>query len=242
MLNDGTNNIPENTIVVISEFPEKTNVVLKSFKKQIKRDWFSSHFYNCLPLNIANTYGFYIVSQYDLKAIWNGGNEIDDVALDYGVEKEQLKYMSPPIYSHFGNGILTINPGFMLRTPPNVNLMTINPPNIVLPNITVMSGVVETDNLRYPFTFNLKIQTPNVEVFIKKGTPLAGFIPIPRYYVDKYELIEADKLFSSDLINIEIQASKDQGNYRKSSSTLNKLYLKGFDIYNNKFKDHQRKG
>lgn len=242
MLNNGTNDIPENTIVVISEFPEKTNVILKSFKKQTKRDWFSSHFYNCLPLNIANTYGFYIVSQYDLKAIWNGGKEINDTTLDYGVEKEQLKNMFPPIYSHFGNGILTINPGFMLRTPPNVNLMTINPPNIVLPNITVMSGVVETDNLRYPFTFNLKIQTPNVEVFIKKGTPLAGFIPIPRYYVDNYELVEANKLFSTDLIDVEVKASKDQGNYRKSSSTLNKFYLKGFDVYNNKFKDHQRKG
>jgi hypothetical protein len=123
--------------------------------------------------------------------------------------------------------------------------MTINPPNFIIPNITVMTGVVETDNLRRNFTFNLKIQIPDIEVNIPAGIPLAAFIPIPRYYADSFELKMADELFSKEVVEEEVTAENDAIIKRETVELLTKNqvgkdYLKGNDVYGNPFPDHQR--
>jgi hypothetical protein len=122
--------------------------------------------------------------------------------------------------------------------------MTINPPNHVLPNITVMTGVIETDNLRRNFTFNLKIQMPGIRTFFPAGTPLAGFIPIPRYYADSFEIKDAEEIFNEEIFIEEMQATLDIGTYRDQVEVdykhkVGKLYFKGIDVYGNKFPDHQ---
>jgi hypothetical protein len=248
MINDGINDVPDNTIVVFLDnlnngvTKETVDDILKKSEK--KRDWFTPHFYRCLPLTIGNQYGFTISSQFDIRAIWLGGDSSQDVGFAF-LEGDTDTKKSPSVASHFGSGIITVNPPFVLRTPPGVNLMTINPPNVVLPNITVMTGVVEADNIRRNFTFNLKIQKPNVEVFIPKGTPLAAFIPIPRYYGDGFELKFADEIFSEDLIYEESQAILDADIKREeleipSKHGVGRDYFLGKDVYQNKFKDHQK--
>ena len=203
MINDGINNVPENTIVV---FQDNENFDLNTVdtiisKSPKKRDWFSPHFYRCLPLAIGNKYGFVIKSQYDISFIWDGSDSKDGVTVR-GPEAtpEEIQKRFPNIHSHFGNGVITINPPFALRTPPGVSLMTINPPNFVIPNITVMTGVVETDNLRRNFTFNLKVQIPNIEVVIPAGYPLAAIIPVPRYFCDSFELKLDSDVFPKNII------------------------------------------
>jgi hypothetical protein len=191
MINQG-NNVPDKTIAVFtsSEYPENSqkqrifNLINKSPKK---RDWFTPHFYRCLPLTIGNTYGFIIHSEFAFSILWNGGLNLEDTHIK-SMDPKLLEGSYPNVSSHFGSGIITINPPFFLRTPPGVNLMTINPPNFVIPNITVMTGVVETDNLRRNFTFNLKLQIPNIEVTFPAGSHLSTFIPIPRYFVDSFEV------------------------------------------------------
>ena len=123
--------------------------------------------------------------------------------------------------------------------------MTINPPNHVIPNITPMTGVVETDNLRRNFTFNLKVQIPDIKVYVPAGSPIAGFIPIPRYYSDQFELKFADELFDQNIIDEEINADKAASEYRKNveptlKSGVSKHYLMGQDVFGNKFEDHQK--
>jgi hypothetical protein len=251
MINDGINNVPDKTIAIFTA-PETKNenltqerilgIIKKSDKK---RDWFNPHFYRCLPLTIGNQYGFTISLEFDIAFEWNGGDQPEDVILyvyDGGSTLDDLKY--PNITTHFGSGILTINTPFFLRTPPGVNLMTINPPNLVVPNVTVMTGVIETDNLRRNFTFNLKTQMPDIRVFIPAGQPLAAFIPIPRYYSDKFNLDFAENIFSKEIIEEELMADTDAGKYRKEvepnlKDHVGKHYMLGKDVYGNKFKDHQ---
>jgi hypothetical protein len=252
MINDGINNVPDKTIAVflspLNPNPEFTyERVLGMVKKpDKKRDWFTSSFYRCLPLTIGNQYGFTISSEYDISFEWNGGDRPEDLKIYFNEElseTDNVKY--PNISTHFGYGIVTINPAFLLRTPPDVNLMTINPPNYIIPNVTPMTGVVETDNLRQNFTFNLKVQIPNIMVHIPAGNPLAAFIPIPRYYCDKFTLESAENLFSKEIIDEEIQASIDAGKYRKNIEPtlkhgVGKHYMQGKDVYGNFFKDHQK--
>lgn len=249
MINDGINDVPDKTISIFIS-PEKPNILLTKErvsnlvkKPPKKREWFNSHFYRCLPLTIGNQYGFIITSEFDFGFRWNGGQNPEDLKIFIGEHIDEN--LSPNITSHFGSGIITINTPFFLRTAPGVNLMTINPPNYFIPNITVMTGVVEADNLRRNFTFNLKVQIPEIQVDIPAGTPLAGFIPVPRYYCDDFKLEFADDIFSRDIIEEELKADIDSGTYRKNieptlKNGVGQHHLKGIDIYGNKFKDHQK--
>jgi hypothetical protein len=247
MINDGVNNVPDKTIAIFyNALDNDVNLAAKEIVKKStkKRDWFTPHFYRCLPLTIGNQYGFTISSGFDFAVEWDGGNHVDSIKFFTDIDAEKLERLYPRVESHFGHGILTINPPFTLRTPPGVNLMTINPPNHILPNITVMTGVVETDNLRRNFTFNLKIQMPGVRTFFPAGTPLAGFIPIPRYYADSFEIKDAEDIFDEETYVGEMQAILDVSTYREEvekdyKHSVGKLYFKGIDVYGNKFPDHQ---
>jgi hypothetical protein len=249
MINDGINDVPDKTIAIFTS-PQTYNKelsqerILGMIKKpDKKRDWFSPIFYRCLPLTIGNQYGFTISSEFDIEFEWTGQDSNEDTRIWINNELEHPFY--PRIESHFGNGIITINPPYFFRTPPGVNLMTINPPNYVIPNVTVMTGVVETDNLRRNFTFNLKIQMPNIRTTIPAGFPLAAFIPIPRYYCDEFNLDFAENIFSKELVDEEIKADSDSSKYRVEveptlKNSVGKHYMQGKDVYGNMFKDHQR--
>ena len=106
------------------------------------------------------------------------------------------------VSSDFGHGIFTMTFPLILKTPPNVNLMTIAPPNYPWPGISPMSGVVETDNLSFTFTLNFKIDLPNTLIKIEKDYPIMGIIPIPRYYCDSFELVNAYDILNENDINI----------------------------------------
>ena len=252
MINDGINDVPDKTIAIftnpkVSDYNLTQKRILGMVKKpDKKRNWFSPHFYKCLPLAIGNQYGFTVSSEFDIGFEWNGGDRTEDLKIYTNEElnqTENIKY--PNVSSHFGHGIMTINTAFFFRTPPGVNLMTINPPNHVIPNITVMTGVVETDNLRRNFTFNLKAQMPHIQVNIPAGYPLAAFIPIPRYYCDKFNLDFAENLFSKEIIDEELKADKAASEYREKveptlKNSVGKHYMQGKDVYGNLFKDHQK--
>ena len=248
MINQGIN-VPDKTIAVFV-LNKYTQILTKDRLNNLievpskKREWFNSHFYRCLPLTIGNTYGFVIKSEFEFSAVWNGGEKREDTNIKFKDNVQLLSTRFPNISTHFGSGIVTIDTPFFLKTPPGVNLMTINPPNYILPNITVMTGVVEADNLRRNFTFNLKLQIPNIEVVFPVGTPLAAFIPIPRYFADSFELKMADEIFSSEVIQEELDAEIHAGEKRRNVEPKNKNgvgrdYLKGLDSYGNPFPDHQ---
>lgn len=252
MINQG-NNVPEKTIAVFntlidySFYDNKTENRLSNLieKPSKKRNWFTPHFYRCLPLLIGNQYGFIIKSEFDFTFIWDGGESKDAVKFWFNEPQEEVNKKLPRIDTHFGSGIITINPPFILRTPPGINLMTINPPNYVIPNITVMTGVVETDNVRRNFTFNLKIQMPGIPVNVTAGAPLAAFIPIPRYYADSFQLKYAEDIFDEKTLLEEYQADVDTEIFRKEIEPtlpygVGRTYFKGEDVYENKFPDHQK--
>lgn len=245
MINQG-NDVPDKTVAVfykknLNMNEERLNKML--FKPDKKREWFHPNFYKCLPLTVANTYGFLIAAEYDFVVHWNGGDNVNDLQVHIPNE-EAARFGHPDVVSNFGGGIITINTPFFIRTPPGVNIMTINPPNYILPLSTVMSGVVETDNLRKNFTFNIKIQVPDAEITFPAGHPLGAFIPIPRYYGDQFELKLAEDIFDPETVEEEIQACQDaddkrDANREKNPPEFDRDYMRGIDTYGNEFPDHQ---
>ena len=243
--------VPDNTIaVIVSPLLENSKSVEKRVlnlihKPKKTRDWFKPHFYRCLPLTIGNQYGFVVTNEFDFSFTWNGESDTSAITFDFYEEIETLSKKLFMVKSEFGDGIITISPPITLKTPKGVNLITINPPNHIIPNVTVLTGVVETDNLNNPFTFNLKIQIPNLKVFIPAGTPLAGFIPIPRYYADSFSLKLAEEIFDEETMQRNLQSLVDTVTHRREvegslPNNIGRLYLKGEDVYGNQFPDHQK--
>lgn len=231
--------VPENEIWVIPEFDGAERIFADLFeplKGRMKRDWFVKHAYFCLPLTIANQYGFIVRSLFDVVARWTGGARPEDTTV-HCIAPENL-CGAQLVSSHFGTGIVTIQNRWTYRTPPGVNLITIAPPNFILDGILHMMGVVETDNLRRDFTFNLKITRPNSDVFIPKGAPIGCILPYPRHYVDRFRatVVEDRAILDSERRTMAhfAKARGVQGYFPEG------LYMRGRDVYGNPFPDHQR--
>jgi hypothetical protein len=247
MINSGVN-VPDKHIAI---FPKNiySNSNIEDVKKiiekpSVKRPWFTPDFYRCLPLTIANQYGFFIKPTFDFEVTWNGGNETSDMQFSFDEESAKKNVENPVVLSHFGSGILTIGLPFILRTPPGVNLMTISPPNVLINNMTVMSGVIETDNLRRDFSINIKLHHPGTYTFNTHNV-LATVIPIPRYFADSFNLELAENIFEEDVILEEIQANIDTLSHRENveinlKDSVGRLYFSGKDVYGNMFPDHQK--
>tara|TARA_B100000214_G_scaffold5112_1_gene3815 strand:+ start:8251 stop:9594 length:1344 start_codon:yes stop_codon:yes gene_type:complete len=235
--------VPAGHIAVLTEHPDHHKTlpdILHSFKGNVKRDWFVKHAYHCLPLVIGNQYGIGIRSMSEFRATWNGGPKQNDVVVEF----EDKMHEHQKIEAHFGMGTVTIQNRFNFMTPPGVNLMTINPPNHWIDGVQHMTGVIETDNLRRDFTFNLKLTRPGHTVHVKKGEFIGCVIPIPRYFVDSFEWKVAEELFRTEDVWKGRKAKSDFGLERRfedpDKPNRNGLrYRKGVDIYGNEFPDHQ---
>jgi hypothetical protein len=237
--------IPDNTIVIFTNeekylTQEQTKALIRRPSK--KRDWFTPHFYRCLPLSIANLYGFEVLAPISFNAIWDGTDNNDAITFTFFESNESLHKNHPLVRSHFGHGILTFEPPWQFRTPKGINLITLNPPNHIINNITVMTGVIETDNLARDFTFNLKIQEPNRIVHIEKGQPIVNLLPIPRYFQDNFQLKFAEDILTEEEIMSELQHWEDSYIARQEQYKNNKPgmhYMSGLNIYEEPFDDHQ---
>lgn len=243
--------IPECTIAAISyeqrwQKQEYIDRVFESLKGKPRRDWFVTHAYHCLPLVIGNQYGFVVKSLYDFEVNWNGGDKMNDVQVNMITPEEEYKstYNLQSINPHFGMGTFTVQMPYQLRTPEGVNLMTMNPPNAFKDGIYHMTGVVETDNLRRDFTYNLRITRENYTIRFNKGDYIGCIIPYPRHFIDKYEILESTKVISQEECETERECAREFGRERsqidiKKRNNNGKRYWHGEDVYGNKFKDHQ---
>jgi hypothetical protein len=151
----------------------------------LERDWMNASrerfAYRCLPLNIANSHGWEILSPGSFKAVWNGRDEVEAIKI-YPKAGEAITAMS-----HFGHGVLTFSATCLFRTPPGYDLWVQGPVNCVKDAIAPLSGVIETDWAPYTFTMNWKFTRPGAVIAFEKGEPFCHFFPIRRGEVESFE-------------------------------------------------------
>jgi hypothetical protein len=236
--------VPDNTIAAVpyDEFYRgRQEEVYLNLRGRNKRDWFSRHAYLCLPLVIGNQYGFAMRSLWRATLLWNGGPDPADTTVTIHNTEDGPRHGSlQTMVSNFGLGIVTVQAAFALRTPPGINLMTLQPPNFFIDGLQNMTGVVETDNLRRDFTFNLKLTRANFPVEIRIGDVIAGVVPIPRGFVENFEMVDGCQMFSSEQIAEEQQVARDFGRERIERDPLRpdgvgRRYHKGEDVHGNSF-------
>ena len=244
--------VPEKTLVAIpikpdnglKDFDMNLSTFLRPLNTDHKRDWFSPHFYHCLPLSIGNMQGFAFSLPFDLEVIWNGNNNREDIYINAFNLNQDLEGMNHVhVRSEFGHGIFTVHMPILLKTSPGVNLMTIAPPNFPTPGITPMTGVIETDNLRFTFTLNFKVDVPNIQIIIKKDYPIMCLLPIPRRFSDSFQLVNGYDIMDKDWMEEERDIAHEHGILRNNNNYIIKdgtkykpdaIYYKGKDVRGNK--------
>jgi uncharacterized protein DUF6065 len=138
----------------------------------VERDWMeatSQRFaYRCLPLNIANAYGWEVLCNASFLAMWTGGSGIDAIVI------EPEPGTIAPAVSHFGHGILTFHLPCLFRTEPGAELMVQGPINRPKDGIAALSGIIETDWSPYSFTMNWIFTRPDTPVpASRRASPIA---------------------------------------------------------------------
>jgi hypothetical protein len=148
-----------------------------------KRPWMddavNKNPYRCLPLSMANSFGWEILSEAHFTAEWDGNNAPSGVKI-----KHHDGYGTPS--SHFGEGTLTWHAGWLFQMEYPYGLYVTGAPNTPVPNVIPLSGVVEAHWLRYSFTLNWRFTQPG-SFEVKIGDPIALIFPIDLTVFDNTE-------------------------------------------------------
>jgi hypothetical protein len=151
----------------------------------VDRDWMDNtgerFAYRCLPLSIANAYGWEILCGAGFTAIWDGGRAIN------GVTVTTDEGNAAPALGHFGFGVLTFHVPCLFRTEEGVDLMVSGPINRPKDAIAPLTGLIETDWSPYGFTMNWQFTRPRAPVRFEKGEPFCHIVPVRRGEIESIE-------------------------------------------------------
>ena len=212
-----------NDLITIYRF-DKDNPLFEVSPLKVKRTWMSESknqfAYRCLPLNIANQYGWAVLSPCNFTISWQSGTDSGDISIEIDGPPE----MQRKIMSYFGESIFTLHPDFLIRTPKGYSTYIRGIPNGQKAGIVPLDAIVETDWLPFPFTYNFKLTHPGKYCF-KKGEPLFSFFPVQRSTVEKFDIREASIKEDTELF----QGFESYRDYRKQQENGNysNFYRKG---------------
>lgn len=138
--------------------------------------------YRCLPMVIANQWGWVIQTQHRVRAVWDGSASASGLVVTTSEGAPTIAASS-----HFGGGILTFHIGFLIRTPPGYNLHVRGPVNLPKDGISALEGVIESDWADSTFTMNWKMTRTNHPVVFEPGEPIAMISPVKRGELEQFE-------------------------------------------------------
>jgi hypothetical protein len=243
-INDPGYEVPDNKILVIPHHIDSLTYfdeIIESLAGSVKREWMNPHAYYCLPLTVGNQYGFIIKSVRDFDIVWDGSR--GNAEITFLNEDNSHKQI---IKTGFGDGIITIQNMFALKTPVGINIMTIQPPNHFIPGCFALTGIIECDNIRRDFTFNFKVTVPNIKIEVRKGDPIGAFIPIQRYFVDKFKVESALDYFNRETVANDINESSNLSTERNTvdkekNHMSGRRYFSGTHTDGSTYLDHQKR-
>ncbi len=165
------------------------------------------HPYRCLPLMMANTTGWELLSPCAFTASWTGGPRLEDVRLD---ADDGFPALDRVVTSHFARGVVTFHTGYLFRTEPSWDLWCGGAPNHLKDGLQPLSAIVETDWLPFPFTMNWRFTRPGLVSF-EKDEPFCFIMPVPHASVDQFEPV-VKKLADEPALQAEYEAWRESRN------------------------------
>jgi hypothetical protein len=152
----------------------------------VERSWMDrtpqDYAYRCLPLNIANAHGWFILNPVPFVAEWDGWFGLEALAV-------RPACAGAPILasSHFGSGVLTFHVNALFRTEPGYDLLVTGPLNQPKDAIQPLTGIVETDWASFTFTMNWKFTRAQTPISFEADEPFCMIFPIKRRLIETVE-------------------------------------------------------
>ncbi|WP_152052717.1 DUF6065 family protein [Tautonia marina] len=190
-----------------------------------RRSWMDGHphAYHCLPLVVANQWGWQIHCPVDVRIVWDGSPELAGLVVEVDPEYQVT------VKSQFGQGIVTFSPPWMFRTPPGWDLWAKGPVNAWKANCVPLEGIIETWWLPYTFTFNWKLVEPG-EVTFAKGEAIGQILPVPHQTFAEARAIEEPLSVEPELM-AQMASWRDERQRRAGQRHQNHLmYRKAQDV------------
>jgi hypothetical protein len=179
--------------------------------------------YQCLPLVMANQWGWQVLCPTDVRATWNGSADPSGVRVEVPPQYEVA------IKSQFGAGIVTFSPPWLFRTPPGWDLYAKGPGNRWKTNCVPLEGVIETWWLNYTFTLNWKIVEPGTVTFAR-GESLGQIMPVPHNTFQDASAVEAPIMTEPKAAEELIRWRQKRRDLIGQPVTQHKLYRKAEGI------------
>ena len=239
-------------MLLMSAFPTSKEImqIVPAWPKRSWMDSTPSAFANrCLPLLMANQWGWFIVNDCRIEVLWNGGQNARDLHIRYSSRSKDVNTdpVSFRAVSHFGNGILTWKIPYLFTTPHGWNLYVRGPANWCKDGVAPLDGVVETDCSSAPFTMNVKITRADTWIVFEEGEPICMTFPMQRRSISRFnpEIRPLADNPSLEQQYREWEKSRDEFN-RKLNGTGpgtegQRHYFKGMSVLGRIFQDHQTK-
>jgi hypothetical protein len=213
--------------------------VPKLVPARVQRNWMDEftdrHIYRCLPLVIANSFGWDMLCPVPIEIEWNGGPATADVSVRALKALPGGRPVEHFCKSHFSRGIVTFHTDYIFRTEPGWALMASGPFNSAKDNIVPLTGVVETDWLPYTFTMNWKLMRPGRALF-EEDEPFCTIVPVQvqpivdcqpaiRWLGDNQELYRRHEQFRA--ARDEFKAKKEAGDSQVRDQAWQRHYFVG---------------
>ena len=198
-------------------------------------DYATRHPYRCLPLNIANAHGWFVLNPIPIEVEWDGGDDVTALrvkGLKPFADGRPLDYFCR---SNFGHGIVTFHTDYLFRTEPGWDILATGPFNMPKDGCAPLTGIIESDWLPYPFTMNWKLTRPG-RVRFEEDEPYCLVYPMPKQSLDETQP-EILRLSDDSELMREQQAFRDArdslrerqraGDPAALSETWQKFYFTG---------------
>lgn len=175
--NNGMANVSEPGLTCYAMHRFAPKIVAARHDRQWMDDFHDRHPYRCLPLSIANSFGWHVLCPVPIEIDWNGGPALADIRIRGLKPLPGGRPMEDFCRSNFSRGIVTFHLDYIFRTPPGQQLLATGPSNLPKDNASPLTGIIETDWLPYPFTMNWKILRPG-RVRFEEDEPFCLIYPV----------------------------------------------------------------
>jgi hypothetical protein len=207
----------------------------------VKRNWMGDDdekfVARCLPMNIANQAGWFILNSHAVRLQWNGGRMTSDVAVEYldGVPED------PVVTSHFGHGVVTWRLPFLFRTPANFDLWVRGPSNYPKADVYPLEGIVETNWSVATFTMNWLLLTSGKPVVFAKGEPICMVFPIRKTDIEQFTAVTEPISSNPELATMHHNWTFDRAGFlmEREAGDWQKDYMRGRVIDRAIGRDHR---
>lgn len=167
-------------------------------QSRVKRDWmdetYNKHAYQCLPMTVANVYGWEFVLEEDLVVQWDGGNTSPTIISGETTSSGRVQAVSSII------GIISIHTGWVINTEDGYNTWLTGSPNYFVDGAAPLTATIPSYWWPDESQMNWKITKIGEPVTFAAGTPFCFFNIYDNSVLENVEIVQSSLWSDPELL------------------------------------------